>query len=83
MPMLYGLVVVGPDCGNVGPLLKEWGYPVFNVDNPQNIGSIIKHGIQMGKEGFGKHNREAQLKEYATAHISDNLYLIYQTLLSS
>ena len=27
MPMLFGRMVVGPDCGNVGPLLKQWATP--------------------------------------------------------
>jgi len=83
MPMLYGTVVVGPDCGNVGPLLKEWGYPVFPVDDLQSIGKVVSQGIQMGKEGYGQKNRDAQMVKYSTSHITEELYSIYQKLLKA
>lgn len=81
MPMLFGKVVVGPDCGNVGPLLKQWGYPVFSVENTNEIGSIVENAIQMGKSGVGVHNQPLQYKEYSTAVISDKLYEAYQYVL--
>lgn len=81
MPMLFGKVVVGPDCGNVGPLLRQWGYPVFSVENTNEIGSIVENAIQMGKSGVGVHNQSLQYKEYSTAVISDKLYKAYQYVL--
>ncbi|MCR5157612.1 MAG: hypothetical protein K6D37_00640 [Prevotella sp.] len=83
MPMLYGKVVVGPDCGNVGPLLKEWGYPVFQVDDVQSIGKIVSQAIRMGKDGYGVQHRDAQLTQYSTSHISALLYSFYQALLTA
>jgi len=83
MPMLYGTVVVGPDCGNVGPLLRKWGYPVFQVDDTQRIGQVVSQGIQMEKDGFGRKNKAAQIEKYSTSHISDELYSIYQNLLEA
>ena len=53
MPMLFGKVVVGPDCGNVGPLLKQWGYPVFSVDKTSIIGDIVKKAFELEKDGMG------------------------------
>lgn len=81
MPMLFGKVIVGPDCGNVGPLLRQWGYPVFSVDNTDSIGNLVEEAIQMGKTGVGIHNKELQLREYSTAVVSDKLYESYRLLL--
>ena len=78
MPMLFGKIVVGPDCGNVGPLLKKWGYPVFSVDNTNDIGSIVEHAIQMGESGIGIDSQSRQFNEYSTAVISDKLYDAYK-----
>lgn len=80
MPMLFGKVVVGPDCGNVGPLLKHWNYPVFSVDFLGNLGKISREALRMERDGIGMRNKTEQLKEYATNIISDKLYDVYQHL---
>ena len=83
MPMLFGKVVVGPDCGNVGPLLKEWGYPVFPVNDLSCLGDTVRKGIDMGKAGYGSLHREEQLSRYNTAATSDKLYSMYKSLTHS
>ncbi|MBQ3629711.1 MAG: hypothetical protein II949_00565 [Prevotella sp.] len=82
MPMLFGKVVVGPDCGNVGPLLKEWGYPVFPVDDLNHLGDIVRKAIDMGEAGFGTLHRQEQINRYATAVITNKLYAYYTALLT-
>lgn len=83
MPMLFGKVVVGPDCGNVGPLLHQWNYPVFSVEDVDNVGSIVRKALQMGKEGFGGQNRLRQLDEYSTEVIVERLYTAYLLITSN
>lgn len=80
LPMLFGKVVVGPDCGNVGPLLKKWGYPVFSVDNINNISDIVSKGIEMEKDNYGPKKREEQIQQYRTAVIAEKLYSSYEEL---
>ncbi|WP_027456078.1 hypothetical protein [Xylanibacter brevis] len=80
MPMLFGKVVVGPDCGNVGPLLRQWNYPVFSVDDVENVGSIVRSALQMGKNGAGAQNRPLQLDAYSTAVIADKLFTTYMNV---
>ena len=82
MPMLFGKVVVGPDCGNVGPLLRQWGYPVFSVDNTDSLGAIVEDAIEMGKSGIGVTNQPIQFREYSTAVISDKLYEAYRYVIN-
>lgn len=81
MPMLFGKVVVGPDCGNVGSLLRHWNYPIFSVDNINNIGEITREALRMERDNIGISNKDRQLNEYATSVISDKLYKVYQCLI--
>ena len=80
MPMLFGKVVVGPDCGNVGPLLRQWGYPVFPVDDLSRLGDTVRRAIDMAREGYGTRQQSQQLAQYSTAATSDKLYAMYQSL---
>lgn len=82
LPMLFGKVVVGPDCGNVGPLLKQWGYPVFPVDDLSQLADIVNHAIQMQRDGYGTLHQKEQLNAYSTATITDLLYNFYTSLLT-
>lgn len=81
MPMLFGKVVVGPDCGNVGPLLRHWDYPVFPVDDMSHIGSIVKKAIQMSKSDLVMNNKKLQLQEYSTDSIANRLYDAYRQII--
>lgn len=83
LPMLFGKVVVGPDCGNVGPLLQHWDYPVFSVDDISNVGTVVRIALKMGKSEIGPQNRKHQLDEYSTAVIVDKLYNAYKDVATS
>lgn len=83
MPMLFGKVVVGPNCGNVGPLLSHWNYPVFSVDDTSYVGESVRKALQMAKAGVGMRNRTQQLDEYATTVIAAQLYETYRKILMS
>lgn len=82
MPMLFGKVVVGPDCGNVGPLLRHWNYPVFPVDDTSRVGDCIKEALRIDKAGLGRQNRSRQFCEYSTSVITDRLYDTYMNIIS-
>lgn len=83
MPMLFGKVVVGPNCGNVGPLLSHWNYPVFSVDNTNHVDESVRKALQMAKMNVGMQNRTQQFDEYATAAIAAQLYETYRKILMS
>lgn len=82
MPLLFGKVVVGPDCGNVGPLLRKWKYPVFPVDGINQIGDCVRNAIHMGREGVGTQFRTQQFGEFATTVIVDKLYDAYRQIIA-
>lgn len=76
LPMLFGKVVVGPDTGNVGSILKEWGYPTFDVCNTQTIGPAITKGFLLSKLDLSKNHQE-QMKKYSTKVITEQLHSIF------
>ncbi len=78
MPMLFGKIIVGPDTGNVGPLLRDWEYPVFLLNRMNNMGDIVRNAIEMGKMGLGMQNRTKQLSKYATDVIANKMYEVYK-----
>lgn len=81
MPMLFGKVIVGPDCGNVSPLLRRWNYPVFSVDDTIKLGDIVMKAIGLAKAGVGMQNKLKQLSEYATDVIVCKLYESYKQII--
>jgi glycosyltransferase involved in cell wall biosynthesis len=52
----FGKVVVGPDLGNVGEILKQCGNPVFDPKNYRSASVALMQGIELSKEGKGEEN---------------------------
>lgn len=78
MGLLMEKVVVGPDVGNVGTLLKEMGNPVFESNNSKSIASLILNGIDDMRNGLGKRNRNFAVENFGTSVVSEKLYNIYK-----
>lgn len=76
--MLMGKVVVGPDTGNAGWLLKKTGNPVFKGE--QDIPNALELAFTLTNEGKGKENRAFALENFSTSHIAEYLYEIYSEL---
>ncbi len=60
----HGKVVVGPDIGNIGPILKELGNPVFRPGDLSSMKKAISEGLDLAKDGLGKANQR-----YATTNL--------------
>ena len=61
----FGKVVVGPDRGNVGEILKETGNPIFDPDDGDSIAKAVREAFALAGTGKGEENRL-----YADAHWS-------------
>lgn len=59
----FGKVVVGPDCGNVGEILRETGNPVFDPRDVASVARALKEGFELARRGKGEENAS-----YARAH---------------
>ena len=81
LAFLMGKVVVGPDVGNVGLLLRETGNPTFDVNDNSTIITAVRKGFDMAKENYGEKNRRYALDNFSTAIISERLYNYYLSLI--
>lgn len=72
LPMGFaaGKVVVGPQVGNVGEILKSTGNPTFNPDNEQSVVEAVKKGLALVKQGLGERNKNFALSQWSTHKVS-------------
>lgn len=73
LPMLFDKVVVGPDTGNVGPLLKSMGYPVFTPEDDSSIIEAVRNGLGLQISGIAAKKHKEFMDKYSTATISKSL----------
>ena len=65
----FGKIVVGPDKGNVGRILRETGNPVFNPDDRQSVLNGLKDALRL----FDNNNLQGQRNlDYARKFLSKN-----------
>lgn len=57
MGFYFGKIVVGPDRGNVGEILKETGNPVFDPDDFASVSNAILEAFVLADSGKGDENR--------------------------
>jgi glycosyltransferase involved in cell wall biosynthesis len=79
----FGRVVVGPDRGVVGEVLRRTGNPVFDPEDASSIGSALDEATALAEQGKGGDNAD-----YAKAHmkwsdIADQHVQFYRALRSS
>lgn len=82
IPMAFYLekVMVGPDTGNVGELLKKTGNPVFDIDNLSTLESCIQQALRLAKDGYGKKNKEYALQFLSSPKIARQLLDYYKQI---
>lgn len=81
LPMLFDKVVVGPDTGNVGPLLKSIGYPTFKTNDDKSIIIALTEAMELQKSGIAAEKHNHFLYTYSTATISQLLLEMYKRIL--
>ncbi len=77
-----GNVVVGPDLGNVGIILRKTGNVVFRPNDIDSIVSSIISGLELVNSGKGNQNKIFAEKEYSSHKICSHMYSEYKQLLS-
>lgn len=77
--LYMGKVVVGPDVGNVGEILRDIGNPVFIPSEMLSVVNSILLGIEMARNGKGKENKEFSIKQMSTEKIAECHYKLYQS----
>lgn len=76
----FGKVVVGPDYGVIGEMLKQTGNPVFDPNNLQSVSDAIQLGFDSTKTGLGKKNFEYAQKEMSWQNVAQKTVDAYQAI---
>lgn len=71
--MTFGRVVVGPDCWDVGELLRATGNPVFDPDSPKTATMAVQRGLELARgDTTGAANRQLALAEWGADKCAAN-----------
>lgn len=76
----FGNVVVGPNIGNVGEILKETNNPIFEPNDRTSLLKSIKDAIVISKKGKGEENRLYAVNNFSTRFVSEQLYGVYKSI---
>jgi len=77
MAFSFGRVVVGPDCGNMGPILKETGNPTFDTDSRDSVAAAVAEGFRLAAAGKGEDNRRYAEEHWQVGRIVISLLSVY------
>lgn len=77
---LYGKTVVGPDCGNVGEILRATGNPVFDARNPDSATQALRTGLAFSQGTKGAENRDYALRNWSPAVVAEKMKSAYLEL---
>ena len=78
MGLLMGKVVVGPNVGNVGLILKDTGNPAFLPDDIKSLFNAVNQAITLSEMGKGEENRLYANKHFSTMVVSEKIYNLYK-----
>lgn len=76
MALLMSKVVVGPDIGNVGEVLKEMDNPVFNINDQSDIFNSVIRALKLAKNHKGKWNHDYALNHFSTDFFCKKLHAV-------
>jgi hypothetical protein len=79
--MLFDVAVVGPNVGNVGPFLKEWGYPTFETNNDDTIYTALNKAIELQQTGYPKQVHDKVMQEMSTDVVASQIHDVYLNLI--
>ena len=79
--MTFGRVVVGPDSWDVGEILREFGNPVFDPDNPATASAAVDRGFALAREGkVSETNRRVALDNWKPEQCAEMYMKFYREL---
>lgn len=77
---LFGKVVVGPDKGNIGEVLRQTGNPVFNPESPESVDRALAEAARLSAEGHGERNRRFATENLTPGRIARMYAALYEQL---
>lgn len=81
LPLLFDKPVVGPNVGNVGEVIKDFGYPTFEVsDVSHTILPAVASAIQLGIEKYPQSIHSKVKAELSTEVVANMMYNYYNRM---
>lgn len=80
LAFLFRKVVIGPDYGNAGELLRETGNPVFHPEKPETIREALNKAFLLDKQHHGEANHRYALQKMNPEKIGTLYAKAYQEL---
>lgn len=77
--MLMGKVIVGPNLGNVGAVLKDTANCVFDPTDKESVKKALRDALKFVHENKGAKNREYALQEWNTERVAELQYAVYES----
>lgn len=78
MGFLFGNIVVGPNVGNVGEILKETGNPTFIPEDEKSILAAVDEAIKLSTSNKGEFNKHYAETHFSTQAVCQRLLKIYK-----
>ena len=84
LPMAFfmGKVVVGPNVGNVGEILRETGNPSFDINNEHSLKDAIDKALILAAQGKGEENRQYAINYLSSKSIAQRHKDLYRSLIN-
>lgn len=82
LPLLFDKPVVGPNVGNVGEVVKAFGYPTFEVsDASHTLLPAVDSAIRLGINNYPQSIHSKVMAELSTEVVADKMYYHYSCLI--
>ncbi len=78
----FGKVVVGPDTGAVGEILKETGNPVFTPGNSTSLANALHRAATLDLKKKGEENKRYSAENWNWAKVAKQHIEVYSSLVS-
>lgn len=80
LAFLFHKIVVGPNTGNIGELLKNTGNPTFNPNHKADIIRVLKMAWQLSTWGKGEMNYTYALENMSIDKVGKQYAEVYRDL---
>ena len=78
---LFGNVVVGPNIGNIGEILRSTGNPIYNPKDKESLKLAIHEAIHLQGTGKRSENKKYALEHWTTKAMAIKHYEAYVSIL--
>lgn len=80
----YGSVVVGPNVGNVGEILRENGNPVFSSgDSSDKLRKVISEAFKLAHQNLGEANYKVAQDDWAWRKLGQSYIEFFESILAA